>query len=294
MKRMRKGYAAVFMLLFVSLNLAIYASWHEDVSAFAEEAVPNEDAFMAMPLSPPVPSPAPATPHSEEVFFQFEVIRETPAPPPWSGKRVLIYHTHTYEAYTQRADQPYKQTEKWRTADEAHNVVAVGRALASALTALGVEVVHDATTFEPPNLDTAYARSETMLEERLAAGESYDLYIDLHRDAVASTSTIRRTVQFGGEEIARFMVLVGMGTTGGYAEKPDWEANQRIANMITSAMNQQVDGICRDVKIKTGRFNQHIANCCVLIECGMSSNTLPQVIAGVPYLAQAIAETLGK
>ena len=34
-------------------------------------------------------------------------------------------------------------------------------------------------------------------------------YIDLHRDAISSTSTIRRTVNIGGEDAARFMVLVG-------------------------------------------------------------------------------------
>ena len=133
-----------------------------------------------------------------------------------------------------------------------------------------------------------------MLETRLAAGESYDLYIDVHRDALSAQSTIRRTVTIGGEESARFMVLVGKGTTGGYTEKPDWEANLAIAERITQALNQQVYGLARDVKIKTGRFNQHIATRCVLIECGVNTNTLEQVLCGLPYLAQAIAEALAE
>ncbi len=221
-----------------------------------------------------------------------EVLRDDKGLSDAAGKRILIYHTHTYEAYEQDPERPYKQTEQWRTADSAHNVVAVGKALSAQLSALGFQVTHDMTAFEPPTLDDAYSRSLAMLEARKANGEQYDLYIDLHRDAIASTSTIKRTVNMGGEEVARFMVLVGKGTTGGYAEKPNWNANLATADRITAALNDQYDGLARDVKVKTGRFNQHIADCCVLIECGTNWNTLDEVLCGVPYLAQAICDAL--
>ena len=232
--------------------------------------------------------------NAAETMLQVEIIRETAPPPAYVGKRVLIYHTHTYEAYEQTAEKTYVQTEKWRTADNDNNVVAVGKALTASLQALGIEVVHDTTAFEPPTMDDAYERSLAMLERRRANGETYDMYIDLHRDAIASLSTIKRTVQIGGEDVARFMVLVGKGTTGGYAEKPDWEANLAIAQSITDSLNAQCANLARDVKVKTGRFNQHIANCCILIECGMNTNTLDEVLAGVPYLAQAISEALAE
>lgn len=229
-------------------------------------------------------------PKEAEEAFRVEVIQDgLPRP---DKLRVLIYHTHTYEAYAQNAASPYRQTEKWRTTDNAYNVVAVGRALAADLTALGIEVVHDTTAFEPPSLEEAYARSCAMLESRIAAGERYDLYIDLHRDALAENSTLKRTVSIGGTPVARFMVLVGKGTTGGYTEKPNWEANLRIAQRITQALNTQCDHLARDVKVKTGRFNQHVADRCVLIECGVNDNTLDEVLAGIPYLAQAIVDTL--
>ena len=208
------------------------------------------------------------------------------------GKRILIYHTHTFEAYEQDADDPYKQTEKWRTTDNAHNVVAVGKALAASLQALGIEVTHDTTAFEPPTLEDAYSRSLTMLEERIQRGENYDLYIDLHRDAIASTSTIKRTVNIGGENVARYMILIGKGTTGGYTQTPNWETNLVYADLITENLNRQCANLARDVKIKTGRFNQHVDDCCILIECGMNSNTLEEVLTGLPYLAQAIADAL--
>ncbi len=232
------------------------------------------------------------SPPAEDGTLHVEVIRADKAETSVNTKRILIYHSHTYEAYEQADDNPYRQIEKWRTADNTHNVVAVGSALATSLRALGVEVVHDTTAFEPPELNDAYARSLGMLEDRQQSGESYDLYIDLHRDALASSSTIKRTVNIAGTEVARIMVLVGKGTTGGYAEKPDWEANLAFADRITESLNRQCTNLARDVKIKTGRFNQHVADCCVLIECGMNWNTLEEVLACVPYLAEAIHDTL--
>lgn len=238
----------------------------------------------------PLPEEASPTPDRE---FHIEVIRSTPAPEPERPpQKILIYHTHTYEAYEQVADAPYAETEKWRTRDETANVVAVGKALAASLTALGYEVVQDTTAFEPPVLSTSYTRSLAMLEERAERGERYDLYLDIHRDAIAAASTIRRIVNIGGQETARFMVLVGKGTGSGFDVKPDWEANYGLACLITEGMNRQHAELCREVKVKTGRFNQHVAPCCVLIECGNNFNTLEQVLNGIPYLAQAIDDAM--
>ena len=232
--------------------------------------------------------------HSNQPAEEFlvEVLKSENEAEQMAPRRILIYHTHTYEAYQQDETDAYTKLEKWRTKDEKHNVIAVGRALCAGLEAIGFEVTHDTTAFEPPTMNDAYARSLTMLEARKQAGEQYDLYIDLHRDAIASSSAIKRTVSVGGTEIARFMVLIGQGTTGGYAEKPDWLMNKRIADQITASLNTQIDGLARDVKVKTGRFNQHVDDCCVLIECGTNWNTLQEVLNGIPYLAQAIKDAI--
>ena len=241
------------------------------------------------PTMEPVTSPAPP-----DRSLRVEVIRDTPQPAPTSGYRILIYHTHTWEAYKQVASRPYQETEKWRTSDNSANVVAVGEALANVLRALGCTVVHDTTAFEPPNLDAAYQRSLAMLEKRLAAGEAYDLYLDVHRDALSSQSTIKRTVNIGGEEVARFMVLVGKGSGSSFDVKPDWEANYALAQDITGSLNSLCSGLARDVNVKSGRYNQHVAPHCVLLECGNNENTLEQVLAGIPYLAQALIDALAQ
>lgn len=278
------------MMLYIGLLCACAAPIHRPYAAVYTSAL-AEDVF-SVEVSPAQDDTTQPGDDAVDTMLQVEVLRDEGTPPAYLGKKVLIYHTHTYEAYEQAEDHRYQEIEKWRTSDSEHNVIAVGKALSASLTALGIDVVHDTTAFEPPTLDDAYERSLDMLESRSAAGERYDLYIDLHRDAIASTSTIKRTVNITGIEAARFMVLVGKGTTGGYDIKPNWEKNLDLALRITDALNAQCTSLARDVKVKTGRFNQHIADCCILIECGMNCNTLEEVLAGIPYLAQAIAEAL--
>ena len=97
--------------------------------------------------------------------------------------RILLYHTHTWEAYEMTEETQYMPTETWRTKDTRYNMVRIGEYLAQCLREQGFEVVHDQTAFEPPNLSSAYNRSLEMLMERFERGEQYDYIFDVHRDA---------------------------------------------------------------------------------------------------------------
>lgn len=74
----------------------------------------------------------------------------TPTVQPAASKRILIYHTHTHEAYAQEEGNEYVETGAWRTADADHSVVRVGAELASLLRMYGFEVTHDTTDNEMP------------------------------------------------------------------------------------------------------------------------------------------------
>ena len=91
-------------------------------------------------------------------------------------------------------------------------MIAVGDALARALTARGFIVVHDTTAFEPPTLSTAYTRSLAMLKTRLDAGERYDYWLDVHRDAYSGAYNGANSVETEGGNAAHVMLLVGKGT----------------------------------------------------------------------------------
>ena len=86
----------------------------------------------------------------------------------------------------------------------------------------------------------------------------------------------------------RFLFLIGQGTGTGFDERPDWKKNQQAADMISDALNAQIENLSRGVSLKSGRYNQHIAPCCVLIEVGNNRNTLEEALRAMPYLANAI------
>lgn len=205
--------------------------------------------------------------------------------------RVLIYHTHSYEAYEQVQGASYVETSKWRSADSAFNIIRVGDELTRRLRAMGVEVVHDKTEHEPPKLGTAYERSLKTLENYAQQGEEFDLLIDLHRDAASSRNTNPSTTLVDGKECARLMMLIGNGENG-FSVMPQWEENFKLAQALTDSLNGMAQGLCRDVMVKGGRYNQHMSTKAVLIEVGHNENTLDQAVNATGPLAKAIVSVL--
>jgi len=205
-----------------------------------------------------------------------------------NGKRILIYHTHTHEAYEMAENNEYEPLENWRTDDNDHNIVRVGSELSRLLRTKGFEVVHDTTDNEMTELSTAYQRSLDTLSNY--TGQEFDLYIDLHRDAHTQGTTL--TCNYRGDDAARLMMLVGKGEN--FAEKPFFDENYSVACRLTDAINSICPGMCRDVLVKTGRYNQHIAPASILVEAGSNMNTLEEVLSAMPVLAEAIDITLNE
>ena len=279
---------AVILTLLTLLLLALRLHGRAEEALLFFNAVPTETFPAETVLPEMAAAPVPVTPAPPD-GFTLEVVSPSQTAAQ-GGFRVLIYHTHTYEAYTPTEEMAYTPTEKWRTANEQRNMVAVGAYLTELLQGAGIDAVHDTTAFEPPRLSTAYERSLEMLVRRQENGEVYDLYIDLHRDAYSKNNG-PNTVEKDGVTMARLLMLIGKGTgqTGaGYALKPDWESNRAIAQALSNRRNLQCDGLCRGVALKSGRYNQHMSNCCVLIEAGNNYNTLEEALAAMPFLANAI------
>ena len=223
--------------------------------------------------------------HADLIVLEDAAVQEDHTQPV-ERPRVLIYHTHTHEAYAQTAADPYRETESWRTEDQTHSVVRVGEALAALLTDYGFDVVHDTADYEYPKLNTAYARSLDMLETK--RGETFNLCVDLHRDAW--DKSMAECACIGSQRAAQLMMLIGNG--GNFDIKPDYEANLAFAARLTDRINDLCDGLCRPVMVKNGRYNQHLFTPSVLIEVGHNLNTLDEALASMPVLAEALADLL--
>lgn len=206
-----------------------------------------------------------------------------------SGPTILIYHTHTTEAYTPTAENPYKASSSYRTREQDKSVVAVGEALKQELEAYGYVVLHDTTDHEPPKLATAYERSEVTMGLYKEKYPSLEIFIDLHRDASSDTTDY---VLVNGQPTAKVMCVVGKGEK--YDIKPDFDSNLALAQAFTDSLNGLTKGLGRQVRIKPGRYNQHISSHCLLLEVGHNANTLEQALNAVPYMAKALHEALSQ
>lgn len=212
--------------------------------------------------------------------------------------KILIYHTHLTEAYFQTGDYSYKPTDPFRTDDNTKNVAAVGEKLANLLREkYGICVIHDTTDHEPPKLSTAYSRSEATMKKYREMYPSISMYIDVHRDAHVNNPTKTADyITIDGKEVARMMFVVGTGegaTGTGFDEMPDFTSNYALAEKISGRLLEYDEKLAKNMRVKTGRYNQHISNQCLLVEVGHTSNSLEQALNAVDYLAEAIAYAAG-
>ena len=260
---------------------------------------------MGMPVLAQLPADAPQAPASEadsQQPLRLSVVDTPDVPvlqvqqPTDAAPTILIYHTHTTEAYGQTETYTYVSTGSWRTDENDKNIVAVGERLAELLRERGFSVLHDTTDHEPPKLATAYSRSEETMRDYQQKYPSLEVFIDVHRDAYGNSDTpITDYLELDGTEVARMMFVVGTGegaTGTGFAEMPDFESNYALAEAATEYLTAVDSRLARPIRVKTGRYNQHISDHCLLVEIGHNCNSLDQALAAVPYLAEALAAAL--
>lgn len=208
------------------------------------------------------------------------------------GPKVLIVHTHGSEAYTPEPGWEYQALVDHRTLDTDRSVIAVGDALAAALEARGIEVLHDRTLNDYPSYNDAYWTCLRKIEDWQAQYPGIQMVIDLHRDAVedpAGGAKALSCVQ-NGETAAQLMLVVG--TDQGGLSHPDWQENLANALKLQSVLEGHYPGLCRSLDLRTERFNQHAAPGSVLVEVGTNGNTLRQALRSAEFLGDGIARML--
>lgn len=246
--------------------------------------------------------------HETDIFFdvlpediKLEIIEFTNDEPKEffigaQGPQILIYHTHTQEAYRQINGEEYVETGSWRTADHDQSVVAVGDILTEELEDYGYTVLHDTTNHEPPKLSTSYSRSLETMESYSEDYSAISVFIDVHRDAYGDIEAGKKDiVTINGDECARVMFVVGTGegkTGSGFANKPNYESNYKLALAITNQLESMKKGFTRPIRVKTGRYNQHVSDMCLLIEVGHNANSLEQAKNTAKYVALALSRVL--
>ncbi len=219
---------------------------------------------------------------------------------------VLIYHTHTREAYISK----YKVDDVDRTLDPKNNVVRIGEELKKYLEQQGISVIHDETVYDVP-YDNSYGRSSEGIKKILQKYPTIKYAFDVHRDAFAevitkNTSEIpsvdklpnkafrqKYVMNYNDKKIAKIMWVVGTRRTD--QQKEDWHLNLAFAQRLHQTLNQAVKGMSINVETKPyGSYNQEVLPNAALIEVGSNHNTLDEALNSAQYVAEAIAKVINE
>ncbi len=238
---------------------------------------------------------------SDEIKIQIDGIQvdDNPLELTGDGPKILIYHSHSREAFKQDPKAPYKEasSEPFRSDDLKYTVIKAGSTLAQELTKKGVTVLHDQTNHEKNNYNASYTRSLETLKERMSEHDSLQMFIDVHRNAYNKNSKINsnnEVVIINGERVAKLMLVVGTGEgiVGGFKEKPNWKENAKLSIKLTNKLNELYPGLAKPVLYRKGRFNQHVSTNAILVEAGSTHTTLAEAERATKYLAEAISQII--
>ncbi len=191
-------------------------------------------------------------------------------------RRILIYHTHTNEAYVE-GNTGLDST-----------VCGVGDVLAAELEKLGFTVIHDRTVHDVADYDNAYYASRETLTNYLNSYGDFDLIIDLHRDAVPNKANITTTID--GKSVAKLMFVTA-------EQNPRYPAQLEKIESIVGIAKELYPDLFRTKYIYPylsgiAYYSQDLSDNAVLIEVGANSNNLQEAKNSMEYLSKVLATYL--
>ena len=207
--------------------------------------------------------------------------------------QVLIFHTHSSEAYTPDGRDQYEESDPFRTEDKACNVIRVGDRLTEKLEEYGLTVIHDREIYDYPSYTGSYSRSGAAVEQYLKEYPDIKIVIDLHRDALGSGDVIYKTqAELNGKSSAQVMLLAGTGENGLW--HPNWRENLKLALYMQNAMDARYPSLARPIELVSERYNQQLSTGMLILEAGSTGNTLQEALTAIELFGDAVGPALAK
>lgn len=200
-----------------------------------------------------------------------------------AGPQVLIYHTHTTEAFQGVT----------RSTDKSKSVCAVGDEIAEQLAEAGIGVLHDTTYHDYPAYNGCYDRSMATVENDLKKYPSIQVTLDIHRDAMtrADGTRLKPTAVIDGKKAAQVMIVSGCDDDGSLGF-PNWEYNFRLAARIQKSMSDLYPNLARPVDFTPNRYNENLTKGSLLVEFGTDASTLDEAKYSGSMFGKALADVL--
>lgn len=202
-----------------------------------------------------------------------------------STPQILIYHTHSQEAYADSTPGEVSDT-----------VVGVGDYLAQILTEqYGFHVIHHKGEYDVNDRDHAYSNAGPALEKILAENPQIEVVIDLHRDGVREDT--RLVTDMNGTQMAQIMFFNGLSRTTStgdieYLYNPYIKDNLALSFQMQLKTMEYYPGFARRIYLKGYRYNMHYCPKTLLIEVGAQTNTVQEAMNAMVPLADILHKVL--
>lgn len=206
-----------------------------------------------------------------------------------SVPQILIFHTHSQEAFSDSAE-----------GDSNTSVVGVGAYLAEVLTnTYGYNVIHHTTVYDliDGKLDRnyAYTLAEPDIAQILTENPSIQVVLDIHRDGVNEGTHLVTDVN--GKQTAQFMFVNGLSYTNTVGDI-DYLYNPYISDNLAFSFRMQLmaekyyPGVTRKILLKGYRYNLHLMPKMAVVEVGAQTNTFEEAKNAMDPLADIIDKVL--
>lgn len=197
------------------------------------------------------------------------------------GPQILIYHTHSQEAFADSVP-----------GDVSTTIVGAGEYLAEILEEqYGYEVLHHTAAYDTQQHNYAYTYAEPAIRKILEEYPSIQVVIDLHRDEMAAET--RLVTEINGQPTAQFMFFNGLSYLNelghiAYLDNPNLESNLAFSFQMQLTANSYYPGLARRIYLKGYRYNMHLMDRYLLIELGAQNNTVQEIRNACYPLADVI------
>lgn len=197
-----------------------------------------------------------------------------------SGPQILLYHTHSQEAFVDS-----------KAGVEEDTILGAGEVLASYLEEYGFSVYHHKGKYDVESRDYAYSNALPEVEQILKEHPEIEVVIDLHRDAVAETT--RLVTELQGRETAKVMFFNGLSRTKAkgeidYLKNPYLQENLAFSFQMKKACDEYYPGFARNIYLRAYRYNMHLCPKTLLIELGAQTNTKEEIWNALEPLAHVL------
>lgn len=203
--------------------------------------------------------------------------------------QVLIYHTHTSEAYLDEDVDFFYESYYSRTQNTDFSVVSVGEKIAQGLEARGIATLHDKTVHDS-TYNGSYDRSAQTVNADLEEYPDIKVVLDIHRDALGTEEQKIKTVfEHNGRKGAQIMILSGCDC---YGERgfDRWQQNLSFALKLEDTAERLYPGMTRPVSFDFFAYNEYICDGSLLIEIGTDANSVEEA----EYAGELLADVLAK